>query len=197
MKVKVKSLSHVRLLATPWTVAYQAPPSRWIKTRILSIVPLCSSQPFFPSSRSALLSTLSMALLMASGLELQLQIHTQTWEHQEGRGTSPHASSSIRETTVPRRPPKTSRWSRLRHVPIPNQSREWDDQLWLCSYVQLLSCVWLCDPMDCSMPGFPVRYLLETALTHVHWVGDAIQPSHPLLPSFPPAFNLSQTQGLF
>ena len=56
----------------------------------------------------------------------------------------------------------------------------------------------LCDPMDCSMPGFPVHYQLpEFAQTHVHQVGDAIQPSHPLLSPSPPAFNLSQHQGLF
>jgi len=54
-----------------------------------------------------------------------------------------------------------------------------------------------CDSMDCSTPGFPVhRQLPELAQTHVHRVGDAIQPSHPLYPS-PPAFNLSQHQGLF
>ena len=48
--------------------------------------------------------------------------------------------------------------------------------------VQLLSHVWLCYPVDCSTPGFPVLHsLLEFAQTHVHWVGDAIQPSHPLL----------------
>ena len=52
--------------------------------------------------------------------------------------------------------------------------------------------------MDCSMPGFPdLHYLPEFAQTHVHWVGDAIQPSHPLSPPFPPVFNLSQHQGLF
>ena len=52
--------------------------------------------------------------------------------------------------------------------------------------------------MDCSTPGFPVlHYLLEFAQTHVRWVDDAIQPSHPLLPPSPPAFNLSQHQGLF
>ena len=59
-------------------------------------------------------------------------------------------------------------------------------------------CLTLCDPMDCNTPGFPVhRQLPELTQTHVHWVGDAIQPSHPL--SFPssPAFNLSQHQGLF
>ena len=67
------------------------------------------------------------------------------------------------------------------------------------SSVQLLSsCPTLCDPMDCSTPGFPVHHqLLELTQTHVHRVGDAIQPSHPLLSPSPPAFNLSQHQGLF
>ena len=60
------------------------------------------------------------------------------------------------------------------------------------------SCLTLWDPMDCRMPGFPVcHYLLELAQTHVHWVSDAIQPSHPLSSSSPFAFNLSQNQGLF
>ena len=60
------------------------------------------------------------------------------------------------------------------------------------------SCPTLCDPMDCSAPGFPVHHeLLEFTQTHVHWVGDAIQPSHPLLSPFPPTFNLSHHQGLF
>ena len=59
-------------------------------------------------------------------------------------------------------------------------------------------CPTLCDPMDCCMPGFPVHYqLLELAQTHVNWVSDAIQPSHPLFFPFPPAFNHSQHQGLF
>ena len=58
------------------------------------------------------------------------------------------------------------------------------------------SCSTLCDPMDCSMLGFPVHHqLLELAQTHVHRVGDAIQPSHPLLSPSPPAFNLSQHQS--
>ena len=60
------------------------------------------------------------------------------------------------------------------------------------------SCLTLCDPMDCSTPGFPVHCKLwESTQTHVHWVGDAIQPSHPLSPPSPPAFSLSQHQGLF
>ena len=52
--------------------------------------------------------------------------------------------------------------------------------------------------MDCSMPGFPGHHqLLEPTKTHVHWVGNAIQPSHPLSSPSPPALNLSQQQGLF
>ena len=59
-------------------------------------------------------------------------------------------------------------------------------------------CPTLCDPIDFSMPGFPVHHqLLEPTQTHVHCVGDAIQPSHPLLSPSPPTFNLSQQQGLF
>ena len=58
-------------------------------------------------------------------------------------------------------------------------------------------CPTLCNPMDFSMPGFPVHHQLpELAQTHGHWVGDAIQPSHPLSSSSP-AFNLSQQQGFF
>ena len=60
------------------------------------------------------------------------------------------------------------------------------------------SCPTLCDPTDCSTPGLPVHHqLLELAQTHVHRVGDATQPSHPLLSPSPPAFNLCQHQGLF
>ena len=56
----------------------------------------------------------------------------------------------------------------------------------------------LCDPMDCSTPGLSAHHqLLELAQTHAHRVADAIQPSHPLLCPSPPAFNLSQHQGLF
>ena len=59
-------------------------------------------------------------------------------------------------------------------------------------------CPPLCNPMDWSTPGFPVQHQLpELVQTHIHWVGDAIQPSHPLSSPSPPAFNLSQHQGLF
>ena len=60
------------------------------------------------------------------------------------------------------------------------------------------SCLTLCNIMDCSMPGLPVHYQLpEFTQTHIHWVCDAIQPSHPLLSPSLPALNLSQHQGLF
>ena len=66
-----------------------------------------------------------------------------------------------------------------------------------CSSVTKM-CLTLCDLIDCSTPGFPaLHYLLEFAQTHVRSVSDAIQPSHPLSPPFPPAFNFSQHQGLF
>ena len=60
------------------------------------------------------------------------------------------------------------------------------------------SCLTLCEPMNRSMPGLPVHHHLpEFTQTHVHWVGDAIQPSHPLWSPFPPAPNTSQHQSLF
>ena len=55
------------------------------------------------------------------------------------------------------------------------------------------SCLTLCDSKDSSTPGFPVHHQFpEFTQTHVHWVGDAIQPSHPLSSPSPPTFNLSQ-----
>jgi len=77
----------------------------------------------------------------------------------------------------------------------------WSDSLYLqeCFWlsVQLLSHVQLLRPIDCSTPGLPVHHQHpEFTQTHVHWIGDTIQPSHPLS-SPSPAFNLSQHQGLF
>ena len=60
------------------------------------------------------------------------------------------------------------------------------------------SCLTLCNPMDCSMPGLPVHHQLpESTQTHVHWVSDTIQLSNPLSSPALPAFNLFQHQGLF
>ena len=65
-----------------------------------------------------------------------------------------------------------------------------------CSVTEL--CPILCEPMDCSTPGPSVpHYLIKFAQVHIHCIGGAIQTSHPLMPSFPSALNLSQHQGLF
>ena len=64
--------------------------------------------------------------------------------------------------------------------------------------IKFHSSVWFCNPMDCSKPGYPGHHQLsELAQTHAHQVTDAIQPSHTLSSPSPPAFNLSQHQGLF
>ena len=79
----------------------------------------------------------------------------------------------------------------LEHLVLSERSKE---VLQFSSAAQ--PCLTLCNHMDCSAPGLPVHHqLLEFTQTHVHRVGDAIQPSHPLWT--PPAFNLSQHQGLF
>ena len=76
------------------------------------------------------------------------------------------------------------------------QQFPWSYSVQFSSVAQL--CLTLCNPMDCSTPGFPVHHqLLELAQTHVYRVGDAIQLSYPLLSPSPPAFNLFQHQGLF
>ena len=76
----------------------------------------------------------------------------------------------------------------------------WTEESWKSQSVSSVSqsCPTLCDPIDCSTPGFLVHHQLQKlAQTHVHQVGDAIQPSHPLSPPSPPPVNLSQHQGLF
>ena len=68
----------------------------------------------------------------------------------------------------------------------------------LIAFLPRSKCLALCNSKNCSMPGLSVLlYLLEFAEVHLHWVGDAIQPSHPLPPFSPFAFNFSQHQGLF
>ena len=68
----------------------------------------------------------------------------------------------------------------------------------ICCYAVTKSCSTLCDPMDCSMTGSPLlHYFPEFVQIHVHWAGDAIQPTHPLLLLFPPALSLSLASGSF
>ena len=70
------------------------------------------------------------------------------------------------------------------------------DRSLCCWCSATLLCWTLCNPVDCSMTGLPVlHYLPEFAQVHVHWISDAIQPSYPMLPSSPFAFNLSHHQG--
>ena len=95
------------------------------------------------------------------------------------------------------------------HIPWRKSARKWCTQptpavlkALLCISPQLSSvahlCLTLCDPVDCSTSGFPVHHQSqELAQTHVHQVGDAIQPSHPLSSPPPPTFSLSQHWGLF
>ena len=76
-------------------------------------------------------------------------------------------------------------------------SATWEAYIYCCCSVAK-SCPTLCNPMDCNTPGIPIlHHLLELAQTHIHWVSDAIQTSHPLSAPSPPAYNLSQRQGLF
>ena len=82
--------------------------------------------------------------------------------------------------------------------PSPDPHLWWCFSLTCCYSLVTKSCPTPCDPMDCSTLGFPVlHYLLDFAQTHVHWIDDVIQPSHPLLSPSPPALNLSQHQGPF
>ena len=100
----------------------------------------------------------------------------------------------------------TSVWSRHSHISTLQMRKSETWRVWglpgsQCS-VQFSSvtqlCLTLCDPMDCSMPAFSVCHQFpELAQTHIHQVSDAIQTSHPLPSPFPPAFSLSQHQGLF
>ena len=84
----------------------------------------------------------------------------------------------------------------LNHPPFPASCHQAVVEADVLLSAQL--CPTLCDRMDRSAPGFPVlHYLPEFVQTHVHWVGDAIQPSHPLSSPSPPTFKLSQHQGLF
>ena len=108
-------------------------------------------------------------------------IRCESWRHESGRSQDPVWLLFWWQNS----------WSLL----FSNQFPVW---VWFrIVVVQLLSLVWLCDLMDCSTLDFPVlHHLPELAQTHVHWVNDAIQPSHPLLSPLPPAFNLSQHQGL-
>ena len=146
VKVKVKSLSRIWLFVTPWTVAYQAPPSMG-----------------FPKQEYW------SGLLFSSPRDLP------------GQGIEP-GSPALQAHALPSEPPGKSILMphpgiKLRSLAVKAQSpNHWTFSS--CCYSVIQSCPTLCNPMDCSMPGFPVLdHLLELAQTQVRWVGDAIQPS--------------------
>ena len=131
----------------------------------------------------------------------------QSWSHQWGRPSqSSHGRRSARRARTPLGTWPGSQmtchpsrgFSNQQHLVLQRTFSSFTFSLptvHCCSLTK--SCPTLCDSMDCSMPGSPVpHYLLEPAQTHIHWVSDAIQPSHPLS-SHSPAISLSQHQGLF
>ena len=117
---------------------------------------------------------------------------------QEGRGAE-SASASVPPRMLPQPQGCIQKLLFPSHWPLPSRRELGMRHIERMDVVivQSLSCVRLCDPTDCSTPGFLVfHHLPELAQTHVQ-VGDAIQPSHPLSSPSPLAVNLSQHQGLF
>ena len=115
--------------------------------------------------------------------------------------TARRANQSILKKIIPEY--SLDNWCKFRklssgHSFHSNPKERQCQRLFKFSSVQSFSCVWSSDPMDCSMPGFPVHHQIpEFTQTHVHWVDDAIQPFHPLSSPSDPTFKLSQYQGLF
>ena len=205
-KVKVKSLSRVWLFATPWTATHQAPPSMgFSRQEYWSGVPMKQTNPLLLESRKAqdttglhcesVLSGKTMGETVTSSRVLRDKSRWGKWAartekqllHTCGEagslgpwGPETHPRNSSKGTCY--RVKKTDTRQFLQTLP-----KLTDVQF---SSVQLRPT--LCNPMNRSTPGLPVHHQLpEFTQTHVHWVSDAIQPSHPLLAPSPPALNLS------
>ena len=113
------------------------------------------------------------------------QLGRHSWDLVEARDTA----SILQSTGCPLLP----QGKRLSH---PNSNCVDLRRLWFCSVIKL--CPTLCDPKDCGKPSSTVlHYLPELSQVVVHWVRDAVLPSHPLLPPSPFAFYLAQHQSLF
>ena len=126
----------------------------------------------------------------------QLSELTQTHVHRAGDAIQPSPSSVVPFCSCPQSLPASGSF------PMSQFSSGGQEKQWIHVSVQFSSvtqsCLTLCDPMDCSTPGLPVHHQLpEFTQTHVHRVGGAIQPSHPLSSPSPPAPNPSQHQSLF
>ena len=131
-----------------------------------------------------------------------MRVRSLGWADPLEEGTATHCS------ILAWRIPWTEEPGRLKSMGSQRIGHNWSDleHCYCCSVTTILlllllftqSCPTLCNPMDCSTPVFAVlHHLPELAQTHVHWVNDAIQLSHPLSSHSPPAFNLSQHQSLF
>ena len=194
--VVVQSLSCVWFFATPWTATHQASLSfttSWSLLKLMCIesvmasnhLILCHVFLLLPQSFPASGSFPMSQLLASCGLNIR-------------------ASSSVFPMNIQGWISFRTDWFNLLLVQgtlkslLQHQSGFRGDSISSVSQ----SCPTLCNPMNHSIPGlhpFSPRHhqLPEFTQTHVHWVSDAIQPSHPLLSPCPPALNLSQHQGLF
>ena len=179
----VQSLSHVRLFETPWTAAYQASLSI---TSSRSLPKLMFIESVMPSNHLILCHP----LLFLPSIFPIIRVFSN-------------------ESTLCIRWPKY--WSLSFNISSSNEHpglisfrMDWLDFLAVQGTLVVQfssvsqSCLTLCDPINCSTSGLPVHHQLpEFTQTHVHWVGNAIQPSHPLSSPSPPSPNPSQHQGLF
>ena len=163
LAVVIQLLSRVRRFVTPWTAARQAFLSFTVSWSFLKLMSIESVMPF---NHLILLLAFVYALAHPIPQILSVLVH-----------------------------PLCSRYTPC--SPYYHTYCVWKDFILFtfcscgCSVTKL--CLTRCDPMNSTMPGFLVlHYLLELAQTHVRWVDDAIQPSHPLSPPSPPALNLSQ-----
>ena len=180
----VQSLSRVWLFATPWTAGHQASLSI---TNSQSLLKLMSIQSVMPSNHLILCCPLQYHWLQPiSGF----QSGSQGW-------VGP--TSSLQDNLLPGSGCGDP-WILPTSLVVMNPPEPGDRPSTFpsfsgrcCCYSVIKSCPTFYDPMDCSMPGFPVlHYLLEFDQTHVHWIGNAILSSHPPWPASPPAFTLSQ-----
>ena len=149
-------------------------------TQSLSWVQLLVT-PWTEAPKTPLLSTTSWSLLKFMSIELMLFNHSHALPPH-----SPFTFSLFQGQDLFQRVSSSHQVAKVSELQLQQQFFPWT------VVVQSLSRVPLWDPMDCSMPGFPVlHHFPEFSQTQVHWVNDIIQLSHPLSPPFPPAFNLS------
>ena len=179
-----QSLSHVRLFATPWIATRQASLSI---TNSRSTLRLMSIESVMPSSHLILCRPLLLLPPIPPSIRF---FSNESTLHMRWPIYWSFSFSIIPSKEIPGLISFRMDW----RFPWPVHIIKINIQF--SSVTQLY--LTLCDPMDCSRPGFPAHHQLpELTQTHVHWVGDVIQPSHSLSPPSLPTFNLSQHQGLF